>query len=76
MEKMLSSGDVRKMLEVSYQRVHWLRITGRITGYRTSAGWLYDRESVVNYRRQRDAWRAKHLRRLVEQEGAGDEHDR
>ncbi len=59
MKRMLSSGDVRRLLGVSYQRIHLLRITGKIKGYRVTAGWLYDPESVEAYRRQRDEWLAK-----------------
>lgn len=59
MRRLLSAGDVRRILNVTYQRVHALRLTGKIKGYRVTAGWLYDPESVEAYRRQRDELLAK-----------------
>jgi len=53
----LSAGDVRKLLAVSYERVRLLRLTGKIRGIRTTAGWVYDPESVYEYLRQREEWK-------------------
>jgi len=54
---MLSAGDVRKLLAVSYERVRLLRLTGKIRGIRTTARWVYDPESVYEYLRQREEWK-------------------
>jgi hypothetical protein len=54
---MFSAGDVRKVLGVSYERVRLLRLMGKIRGIRTTAGYIYDPESVYEYLRQREEWK-------------------
>jgi cellulose synthase/poly-beta-1,6-N-acetylglucosamine synthase-like glycosyltransferase len=54
---MMSAGDVRKVLGVSYERIRLLRLMGKIRGERTTVGWIYDPESVYEYLRQREEWK-------------------
>lgn len=56
MRKLLSCGDVAELLGVTRQRVHILRVTGKLRGVRVKAGWLYRHDDVMRYAEQREAW--------------------
>jgi hypothetical protein len=56
---MMSAGDVRKVLGVSYERIRLLRLMGKIRAQRTTAGWIYDPESVLEYMHQREEYKRK-----------------
>lgn len=68
MEKLMTTGQVAKALNISRERVLHLRLVGRIRAVRVGCYWLHDAESVEAFRRERDAWHAK--RRCVKDETA------
>ncbi|MCS6831292.1 MAG: helix-turn-helix domain-containing protein [bacterium] len=58
----LTTREVMDALGVSRQRVRLLRLMGKIRGHQTRFGWwLYDRDSVLEYARQRDAWKKQRV---------------
>ncbi|GIV17756.1 MAG: hypothetical protein KatS3mg022_3191 [Armatimonadota bacterium] len=62
-KNLLSCGDVAEMLGVTRQRVHILRLTGKLRGTRLRSGWVYRRDEVERYQQQREAWLRKRGRR-------------
>lgn len=59
MFKLLSAGDVRARLRVSYQRVRELRLKGKLTAVNIGRRWLYDAESVERYEQMRERWQTR-----------------
>jgi len=52
--KLLSSGDVRKVLAVSYQFVEKLVETGRLPYYQTSSGRIFRENDVLEVKAERE----------------------
>lgn len=61
--KLLSSGDVRKVLSVSYQFVEKLVETGQLPYYQTSSGRIFRESDVLEIKTERQE-KAKTDRRI------------
>lgn len=61
--RILSAGDVRKLLKVTYQYIDKLTQEGRLSFQQTSAGKIFLEEDVLMFKRERDM-KAKTDRRM------------
>lgn len=61
--RILSAGDVRKLLKVTYQYIDKLTLEGRLPFQQTSSGKIFFEEDVLAFKKERDQ-KAKTDRRI------------